>query len=155
MQTSVIFLRADLSSVGRSIRGFTLLELMVVLVVLALGATMATPALMRLADRLGERNQEDQLSLFLQNLPVAVMNRGSEYVIEATGGYVALDNVLGQAPVPLPEFSGDTPRIWIPHDIRYRPNGACTGGTMYWELGSGQRITHELEAPLCRPRSDT
>ena len=57
-------------------QGFTLLELMVVLLILGLGAAVATPALVRLADALAERNQQDQVVMLLQNLPVGVMKQG-------------------------------------------------------------------------------
>ncbi|PVY79071.1 general secretion pathway protein G [Tamilnaduibacter salinus] len=140
---------------GQRIAGFTLLELMVVLLILALGAAVATPAVMRLADKLGERNERDQLALYLQNLPVAVMNRGQGFSLESTQGYIPLRNAAASSPLPLPDLGEGYPRIWVPDDVEYRPNGACTGGVIHWELSGGKRFSHALEAPLCRPRSET
>lgn len=136
----------------RPMRGFTLLELLVVLVVLGLAAAVATPSLVRLVDRLGERNEQDQLSLYLQNLPVAVMRQGGEYRVPATAGYVPAREALAGSPVELPPSAAERLLIWVPGVIHYRPNGACTGGTLYWELNGGRRVTHQLDAPLCRPR---
>jgi len=140
---------------GQRVTGFTLLELMVVLLILGLGAALATPALVKLADKLGERNERDQLAQFLQNLPVAVMNSGQTYRIDATEGYVTLDSATTNSPLAPPETNEGYPRIWVPRDLEYRPNGACTGGTVHWELSGGRRFSQTLEAPLCRPRSDT
>lgn len=137
----------------RHSHGFTLLELLVVLVILGLGAAVATPSLVRLADKLDDRNKEDQLTLYLQGLPVAVMKRGGRFVLPATEGYVSLRNTVQNSPVLLPEGNSGYPRIWVPKQIEYRPNGACTGGTIYWELSGGERFTHELKAPVCRPRN--
>ncbi|MEQ5833664.1 type II secretion system protein [Marinobacter sp. NFXS9] len=132
--------------------GFTLLELMVVLLILALGAAVATPSLMRLADRLGERNERDALSQYLQDLPVAVMKAGEHFTLDATDGYVVLPRAFHGSPVPLPEVDEGYPRVWIPQTIEYRPNGACTGGNIHWELGEGRRFSQILSAPVCRPQ---
>lgn len=134
--------------------GFTLLELLVVLVVLGLAAAVATPSLVRLVDRLGERNEQDQLSLYLQNLPVAVMRQGGSYQIIATPGYVPAQQVLGNSPVELTPEAGQL-RIWVPDSIHYRANGACSGGVVHWESSAGRRQVWQLDAPLCRPRIET
>lgn len=132
-------------------RGFTLLELMVVLLVLGVAAAIATPSLVRLVDRLGERSEQDRLSLYLQNLPVAVMRQGGSYRLAPSSGYVPARELLGNAPAVLPE-EAEGLLVWVPAAIEYRSNGACTGGILYQQLSGGRRLTYRLDAPLCRPR---
>ena len=133
-------------------QGFTLLELMVVLLILGLGAAVATPALVRLADALAERNQQDQIVMLLQNLPVGVMKQGGAFSLPSTSGFVPYQEVFQGAPASLPREDAGSMRVWVPSEIEYRANGACTGGAIHLELEAGKRVTYQLAPPLCRPR---
>lgn len=139
---------------GQRVAGFTLLELMVVLVILALGAAVATPAVMRLVDSLSEREERDALAIYLGQLPVAVMNAGEAFTLPRTSGYVAARSGLSDLPGGVPAGSGNYPKVWVPEDIDYLPNGACSGGVVHWELEGGQRFSQSLSAPLCQPEAD-
>lgn len=138
-----------------SSRGFTLLEMMVVLVILALGAAVATPALLKLVDSMGRENNRDRVARYLQQLPVNVMRDARALTLAETGGYVPLAEALDRAAVEQlgPELDGA--RVWIPEPIDYRSNGACTGGSIHWELAGDYRFTLELRPPLCRPQLRT
>jgi len=136
---------------GQRVTGFTLLELMVVLLILALGAAVATPAVMRMVDSLSEREERDALATYLGKLPVVAMNTGQTFTLPRTRGYVAARSGLGDLPGGGPAGNASYPKVWVPDDIEFRPNGACSGGIVHWELESGQRFSQLMNAPLCQP----
>lgn len=141
---------------GQRVTGFTLLELMVVLLILALGAAVATPAVMRLVESVGRQNQIDQAMLVFQRLPVAAMRQNRSLELPQTSGYQPaselLTNVDGGLQWPAEtEAVLEGSRVWLPGPITYRVNGACTGGDIHWELAGGFKLTLILKAPVCRP----
>lgn len=141
---------------GQRVTGFTLLELMVVLLILALGAAVATPAVMRLVESVGRQNQIDQAMLVLQSLPVAAMRQNQSLELPQTSGYQPaaelLNNTGGGLQWPAEtEAALEGFRVWLPGAITYRANGACTGGDTHWELDGGFKLTLTLKAPVCRP----
>ena len=144
-------------AMGQRVTGFTLLELMVVLVILGLGAAIATPAVMRLVESVSRQNQIDQAMLVLQGLPVAAMKQNRTLELPQTPGYQPAIEVFGKAEQGA-QWSSETQaalaelRIWLPGSIKYRANGACTGGDTYWEMADGFKVTLTLTAPVCRPQ---
>lgn len=141
-------------------KGFTLLELMVVLLILGLGAAVATPAVMRLVESVGRQNQIDQVMLVMQGLPIAAMKQNQSLVLPQTSGYQPASQLFDGSGNGM-RWPAETEaalqgalegaRIWLPGNITYRANGACTGGEAHWELAGGARVTLTLKAPVCRP----
>jgi len=136
-------------------KGFTLLELLVVLVILGLSAAVATPALIKLVDSLNNENRRDQARLYMQSLPLEAMRRGEPRQLTATQGYSPLREALGPEAAAAMGEDFRQARVWIPEGIRYQPNGACTGGATHWELPGGLRFTLAVEPPQCRPRLES
>lgn len=132
-------------------RGFTLLELLVVLVILALGAAVATPAVVKMVDSLNQKARREAVAIYLESLPLAAMRAGREHRLAATNGYVWVEKALGRDAARQLGEELDGARVWVERPIVYRANGACTGGTLHWQLPSDERFSFELEAPLCRP----
>lgn len=141
---------------GQRAAGFTLLELMVVLVILGLGAAVATPAVMRMVESVSRQNQIDQAMLVLQRLPVEAMKQNRTLELAQTPGYQPAIEVFSKAGHGT-QWSPETRaalaelRIWLPDSIKYRANGACTGGDTYWEMADGFKVSLTLTAPVCRP----
>mgnify|MGYP006432140845 CR=1 FL=1 len=132
--------------------GFTLLELLVVVVSLGLSAAVATPALIKLVNSLERETRQDAARLYLQQLPLTALREHQTRQFEATQGFQPLGQVLGgQAQQRLGEdFNGA--RVWLPERIVYYPNGACSGGELRWELADNSRFTLVLPEPQCQPQ---
>lgn len=124
-------------------RGFTLLEVIVVLAIMGLVAAVATPSVVRGIDSWRRQAQSDSVMDQLRSLPARA--RASGRAIELS------DAALASATPPLqvePGWSLAVPEPWTVH-----ANGVCDGGTV--ELHQGQRMqVLQVSAPFCDPRVD-
>lgn len=126
---------------GRS--GFSLLEIVVVLVLMAAVASLVVPKVMRMYDSMLWANERDQALEALGSLGYEARVQGREFDLTRYPG--TLD---GNMTMPLPPKW--TLRAKQP--IRYRASGVCLGGTVTLN-GRGRSVTVKLEGPLCRPET--
>ena len=120
--------------------GFTLFEILVVLVVLALVAGTTMVQLTRMYTSFEESSQRDELARQISRLGVAVVNSGRGLVLEGV-----LDSASELLNIP-PQW-----QVIVPQPITYRYSGICHGGTVLLEL-HGRRYPYELAPPYCRAR---
>ncbi len=119
-------------------RGFTLLELIVVLAILGLAAALAAPNLLRSVESWQAAAQVDRLVVQVEGLPARARGRGLPIVV----GAEALE---GEEP-PLavdPEWTLAAPEAWT-----VQANGFCEGGEVLLRRGAREwRL--RAEAPFC------
>lgn len=124
--------------------GFTLVEILVVLVVIGLIAGVAMPNLVRMIQSAERASQRDSLLGEIAGLGYQAYLTGRPFT-------------LGVAPVA--EGGGDPqpplqiPAGWqleIPQPIVYGFNGVCSGGTVTLVSPDNRRETFQLEPPRCR-----
>ncbi len=109
-------------------RGFTLLELLVVLLILGLASAVAVPQVGRWLDAAQLRGWRADLRAQIEQYPVAAFLSGEVLVIDAA----ALQRGLRSAP------GGASFTLKAP--LRYAANGAAEGGEIRVSLGDWQAI---------------
>ena len=122
-------------------RGFTLLELIVVLAILGLATALVAPSMLRGIDSWQRQAAIDVLLNDLRALPGEARARGTEIVLDAE----AL-----QQPEPPLKVAGDW-QLQVPEPWRVGSNGVCQGGEVIISNSYGSR-TIEVAAPFCDPR---
>ena len=121
-------------------RGFTLLEMIVVLAILGLATALVAPSAIRGIDSWRRQSELDSLLDQIRALP------GNA---RATGKAIAIsDDALKAKYAPLrvaADWALSVPKAW-----RVNANGVCQGGTV--EIGNdhGKRII-EVTPPFCDP----
>ena len=119
-------------------RGFTLLEMLVVLVILGMAAALVVPALARTVERVAEAGAWDDVERRLGLLPAAVRaeGRGREW---AAG-----------EPVTMAAFAWPEGwRVAALTPLRVEATGFCAGADLQARSPTGVR-RYRLEAPTCR-----
>lgn len=121
-------------------RGFTLLELLVVLALMGLLAALAAPALSRTIASWQRREVLSVLSEQIRSLPVAARQSGRAFVFDG--------DRLGGEPSVLPIAEGwhlSAPSVW-----RVHANGVCESGTLLLEH-EGAQYVFAIDSPFCTP----
>lgn len=123
--------------------GFTLLEMLVVLLIAGLLAGIALPGLHRAAASLEYANQRKDL---LEQI------RGLGYRAFASGEPIVIDNpqnkpLAASFPLGIPEGW----KIEVPKPIYYGFNGVCSGGEIQVIAPDQTRTKLQLAPPLCQP----
>ncbi len=122
-------------------RGFTLLEIMVALAVMALAMALVAPASFRMIGTWQESSEVSRVLKRVALLPLDARRSGRALTLEASTEPGQIASLL-----ELPEgwrFEFETPLV-------VHANGACEGSTATL-VTSRQRIPVQIHAPFCRP----
>jgi general secretion pathway protein G len=114
---------------------FTLLEMLVVLLIVGLLASMGLPRLQRLAQSLEWANQRQGLIGQIDNLPYQAYASAQEITLDTNAASVI-----------------DIPADWqikVAQPLRYSANGVCSGGQVTLRDPAGSEEVFTLKAPLC------
>jgi prepilin-type N-terminal cleavage/methylation domain-containing protein len=123
--------------------GYTLLELLVVMLIFGLLAGITTPRLLALYDSSQLAAQRDEIIAQVARLNYLAFQQGLSFD-------------LSVYPPPADRVAPplDLPQSWslsAPVPIQYYSNGACSGGIL--ELRRAQQVfVLELSPPLCQPK---
>ena len=122
-------------------RGYTLLELLIVILLLGLLTGLALPSLYRLYESGRVAFEKDEVIRQIASLG---------YVAYSHGTYYQLARLPNEEQNP-PLF--ELPDGWAltaEPPIQYHPNGVCLGGTVKITFGHSE-IVLKLDPPLCKP----
>lgn len=131
-------------TVGRQ-RGFTLLEILVVLSLLGLIAGVALPRLSSLYDSSIRSFQRDEIRRQLEQLPIRAMEQSSEIILTSQTD-PSEQGDLPALPIELPNGWS----IKTSQPIHFLANGVCLGGEVSLSF-AGRREQWRLSPPLCQP----
>jgi prepilin-type N-terminal cleavage/methylation domain-containing protein len=120
-------------------RGFTLLEMLVVLALIGVMAGIALPNFSRFLDSFSVRNQWAGVERELADIPYQVFVSGSSFRFDSSSA--------GKRLTSLPEGW----RVEVASHILYRYSGWCEGGRLAVVSAGGERRNYQLAAPACSP----
>lgn len=123
-------------------RGFTLLEIIVVLAIMGLVAAVATPAVVRGIDSWRRQAQADALMDQLRGLPSRARAAGRPIEVST--------DTLATGTPPLRVDPGWT--LAVPAPWQVQANGVCQGGQVELHGDDGRVLAMEATAPFCDPR---
>jgi prepilin-type N-terminal cleavage/methylation domain-containing protein len=127
------------------VRGFTLLEMLVVLVLLGMAASIVAPPLARTVDRVRESGDREDVRRGLEGLPVAARGQGAALAFGA-----------GVAIVPPGRAWPEGWRVVAATPVRIESTGWCRGGEVQvngpagphrWRLASPDCRVEDVDAP--------
>jgi len=118
-------------------QGFTLIELIVVLVFMGMASAVAFPNMAKMYDGFVLRTERDAVVQELAAMGVRAYTRRSS---------VILSEVNAPDLLSLPEQW----RVMLPEPIYYGSSGFCGGGELSLVVGQ-QRRTYSLAPPYCEP----
>ncbi len=123
-------------------KGYTLIELLIVLVIMGLLMGLTTPRLMQMYDSVVFSLERDDILFQLGSLPFSVYQRGESFRILAS-----VDEPNPTLLILPDGWQIDQLRT---SDIVYNPLGYCSGGEVVFEKNT-RELRVQLESPMCRP----
>ena len=154
----------------RRMRGFTLLELLVILVIVGLIAGVVAPQLSKLSDRIAFAMNREGVEHALALLPYDAFRRREDLILSATNSKDTSTDDTSMNVIMMGDGAGDketttqppvlSRRVVLPlpagwqiesqAPILFRSTGFCTGGEVTIRVGSYTYI-YKLSPPDCRP----
>ncbi len=125
-------------------RGYTILELLIVMLLLALMTGLAIPRLDRLLSSVRSAYELEEVLARIAGLGAQALQDGREYRLVDYPTVSSRDDV---APLELPEGW----RLEATKPVVYRSNGVCLGGKLRLFVDE-QVVELELKPPYCRPK---
>jgi len=129
--------------------GYTLLEIVVVLLIFSLLAGLAMPRLTSMYDSVQTAYQRDDVLARLGSLGYLAFQQGRDFELvsypleESTLEASATD----KSPLELP----DGWQVRTERPIRFFANGVCSGGLVYL-IYQGREFQVQLHPPFCKPQ---
>ncbi|MEM0952932.1 MAG: prepilin-type N-terminal cleavage/methylation domain-containing protein [Pseudomonadota bacterium] len=123
-------------------QGFTLLEILLVLVIVGLAGTVVVPRVSVIYDNLVLRSEREALLRDIRALPLQARAAGRSVVAASDDSASSLGHII------------DVPEHWaveFSESLRYQANGFCTGGAVLLLHDSGAVWRYGLAAPYCEP----
>ncbi len=134
------------STERRRVAGFTLLEMVVVLAIMALVAGVAAVRMFSLISSWRERTQLESIEQQIVRLPMLARQRGSDIVLPPPAPpSVAAPVDIDAPPLTLPDG-------WVVHfdrPLRVRASGLCEGARIELEHGD-RRYYRIVSPPFCQ-----
>lgn len=131
-----------LTTFKQSTGGFTLIDMLVVLVIVGLLAGVALPRLYALSEGYKMASQRASLLSQIGNLGYRAYNSGKPTELLSLPGSTNLN-----ASISLPPGW----RIEVSQPIKYNFNGICSGGKITLIAPDQYHDEFQLRAPLCKP----
>lgn len=128
-------------------RGFTLVEILVVLVIVGLISGLALPRLIDLPQRIEIHNQRKHLLGQIQNLGYRAYTTGASYTLQGQMQHGVAGE--GQSILDIPEGW----KISVEQPLHYAFNGTCGGGEITILSPRGIEERYRLTAPACKPEA--